>query len=336
MKKRKELVNGLGVNRRRFLQYSLAAGAIWSGGLGFQSIGEAQEKYPNKAITIILPVPPGGTADIQTRGIQPYLQNILGVPLAVESVPGASGIIAYTRTFLSKPDGYTLMFFDSIIRACINERLQKVEYKTLEFTPIFAVSDQPLAWVVNPQVYQSLPQFLEAAKGKPMNVGTSGQGSTSHLYALLVTESLKFKARYVPFGGGAESLNSLLGKHLDAVSVSVGSSYGLVSSGTLKILFISAEKRSTVYPEFPTSKELGYAIPHIPFVNGFAGPPGLPKNIVKFLEEAFSKVMENPEYRAWAKKTKVDVTPLNAEEYKKVIEQGYNLLEKYPNLLKEM
>jgi len=58
--------------------------------------------------------------------------------------------------------------------------------------------------------------------------------------------------------------------------------------------------------------------------------------MVKILGEAFSKVMENPEYRAWAKKTKVDVTPLNAEEYKKVIEQGYNLLEKYPNLLKEM
>jgi tripartite-type tricarboxylate transporter receptor subunit TctC len=266
----------------------------------------------------------------------PYLQNILGVPLAVESVPGASGIIAYTRTFLSKPDGYTLMFFDSILRAGTNERLQKVEYKTLGFTPILAVSDQPLCWVVNPQVYQSLPQFLEAAKTKTMNVGMSGKGSTSHLYALLVTESLKFKARYVPFGGGAESLNSLVGKHLDAVSVSVGSSYGLVSSGTLKILFISSEKRSTVYPEFPTSKELGYAIPHVPFVNGFAGPPGLPKDVVKILEEAFSKAVDNAEYRAWAKKTKVDVTPLNGEDYKKVIEQGHNLLEKYEHLLKEM
>lgn len=336
MKNEKELTDGTKLNRRSFLQYSFATGAILLSGLGFGSTGECQEKYPSKAITIILPVPPGGTADIQTRGIQPYLQNILGVPLVVESVPGASGIIAYTRTFLSKPDGYTLMFFDSIIRACINERLQKVQYKTLEFTPIFAVSDQPLAWVVNPQVYQSVPQFLEAAKGKTMNVGTSGQGSTSHLYAILVSEALNFKPRYVPFGGGAESLNSLIGKHLDAVSVSVGSSYGLVSSGVLKILFISAEKRSTIYPEFPTSKELGYTIPHIPFVNGFAGPPGLPKNIVRTLETTFSKAMENPEYQTWAKKTKVDFISLKPEEYKKVIEQGYNLLGKYQSKLKEM
>lgn len=277
---------------------------------------------------------PGGAGDILTRGIQPYLQKVLGVPVVVENVAGGGGIIGYTRVFAAKPDGYTLTFMTHLM-AFIDEYLQRVQYKTREFTPLFGISAPPSAFVVNPQVYQTLPQFLEVAKSQVMKIGTSGYGSIGHLHATLISERLKFNARYVPFGGGAESLNALVGKHIDAVMVSVASSYGLVSSGVLKILFILGDKRSTAYPEFTPAKELGYTIPYFKNLMGVAGPPKLPKNIIKTLEEGFFKATEDPEFQAIAQKARLDIISLNAEEYKREIEQGCHLVEEYRDLLKK-
>ena len=295
----------------------------------------AAEKFPQKNVTLIVTREPGGSTDIQARGLQGFLQKYLGVPVVVENVTGGGGTVGYTRTFTSKPDGYTLMVYP-FLSAMISEVQQEVKYKVVEYTPIAAFCEQVLGLVVNPEVYAGLPQFLEAAKGKTMNIGTSGHGSVSHLDAMFTCDTLKLNARYVPFGGGAENLNALVGKHIDATMVSVFSAYGLVSSGKLKILFVLSDKRSTTFPEFPTAKELGHTLPFIQFVVGTAGPPGVPKDIVKILEDAHLKTFEDPEFQAWAKKAKLEYAPLNSKGYKDVVDEGYKVLQSVKDKIKKM
>ena len=211
----------------------------------------------------------------------------------------------------------------------ILENLSKVEYRTKEFTPIFAWSEANQALVVNSEVYKTLEDFLPAARMKNPFFRSSRRGTSAHLAGLLAVEGFGIKVNWVPFSGGAEALTALAGKHIDAAIVQAPTALSLVRSGKLRPLIVFANEKDSVYPEAPLPKEKGYRIPSASSLRGVVASPGLPAAIATTLEKAFEKAIQEPGYKEWGERTKTDIAPVPSKEYQKTIEEQYKLVEKY-------
>jgi tripartite-type tricarboxylate transporter receptor subunit TctC len=292
----------------------------------------AERDFPKKPIQFIVPYAAGGGQDMLARGIAPYLEKHLGVSVQIENVPGAGGKIGFTKVWKASPDGYTITTYVLPV-PIILEKLSKVEYKTNEFTPIFAWSESNQVWVVHSEVYKTLEDFLNVAKTKTLSSGLPGRGTSAHLAGLLAVDGFGIKVNWVPFSGGAEALTALAGKHIDCAIVQAPTALSLVRSGKLRPLMVFANEKDPVYPEAPIPKEKGYKISAASSLRGVVASPGLPAAIATSLEKAFEKAIQEPGYKEWGERTKTDIVPVSSKEYQKIIEEQYKLVEKYIHLL---
>ncbi len=304
---------------------------MWAGFASAQS----QEKYPNKPVKIIIAFAPGGGEDREVRGISPYLSKYLGTDILIENLPGASGDIGYLKTYRAKPDGYTLLTF-GIPAPVIHEKINpSVQFQCERFTHIAAWSQANNGLFVNAETWKTFPAFLEAAKSKTLSAGLSGRGSASHLSMVLFLKGLNLKVNAVPFGGGGESITALAGKHIDFVVVGTITAYPLVKAGKLLPLVILSKSKDDIYPDAPTLTDLKIDVPTADFIRGVVGPPGVPRDRLKILEQAFLKTTKDPKYLEWANNAKVKIVPLDSKGY---LQATLNLLketEKVKHLFKE-
>jgi len=296
------------------------------------NIWAAEKSFPKKPIQFIVPYAPGGGQDLLARGIAPYLEKHLGGSVVIDNVPGAGGKIGFTKAWKANPDGYTIMTYVLPV-PIILENLSKVDYRTKEFTPIFAWSEANQVLVVSPDVYKTLEDFLQAAKTKTLSFGLPGRGTSAHLAGLLAVDGFGIKVNWVPFSGGSEALTSLAGKHIDCAIVQAPTALALVRSGKLKPLIVFANEKDSVYPDAPIPKEKGFKIPYASSLRGVVAPPKLPSPTAEILEKAFEKAIQEPGYKEWGERTKTDIAPVSSKEYQKIIEEQYKLVEKYIHLL---
>ena len=301
---------------------------------GFAS-AQSQEKFPNKPVKILIAYAPGGGEDREVRGIAPYLSKYLGTNILIENLPGASGGIGYAKAYRAKPDGYTLLTF-GIPAPVIHEKIYpNSQFQCDRFTHIAAWSQGNNGLFVNAESWKTFPEFLEAAKSRTLSVGVSGRGSASHLSLLLFLKGLNLKVNAVPFGGAA-SITALAGKHVDFVVVGTITAYPLVRGGNLRPLVILSKSKDDVYPDAPTLNDFKIDVPTASFIRGVVGPPGVPNDRVKILEQAFLKTMKDPKYLEWANNARVKIVPLDSKGY---LQATVNLLketEKVKDLFKEL
>ena len=308
------------------LVFTLSAGA-----------GDAlsEEKFPNKPVKIIIAYAPGGGEDREVRGLAPYLSKYLGTDVLIENVPGANGDIGFAKAYQAKPDGYTLVVF-GIPAPVIHEKINPtVRFQSDRYTHIAAWSLGNNGLFVNSETWKTFSEFLEAAKTKTLSAGLSGRGSASHLSMVLFLKNLNLKISSVPFSGGGESVTALAGKHVDFVVVGVATAYPLVKAGKLRPLIILSNVKDETYPDVPNLKDLKIDVPTASFIRGLVGPPGVPKERVKILEQALLKAANDPKFREWARMAMVQIVPLNAKDY---LQTTVNLLketEKVKDLFKE-
>ncbi len=300
---------------------------------GNVAVAEKKSDFPQKPINYVLGFSPGGKNDIFIRGIAPFAEKYLGVPLNIQYCPGAGGRIGYTKLFKAKPDGYTIGLFPlpSII---ISEHLATTEYKTREFTPIFACFVTPQVLVVPTDTYKNIGEFINAGKSKPLSNATPGHGTSSHLAGVVVGDGLGLKeVRHVHFESSGPSIAALAGKHVDFSVTNIPSAVPLVQAGKLKPLLVIGDKRDEAFPQVPTPMELGYKITAVCAIDGFGGPPNLPLEKVKILEGAFSRAASEPEFLNWAQKIKTTIIPMDHEKYRQAVEEIVREVEKYKELL---
>jgi len=291
--------------------------------------------YPQKPIKIIVPADAGSGEDSEARGIAPFLQQILGVSVTIENQPGAGGKIALERFQKTTPDGYTIIC-NNLPKSIIYEHMFKVDFKTKEFSPIFAWSVSYNLLVVNAETWKTFDEFLKAAKAKTLAGGLSAIGGTTHLGSLAVAKELGIKANWVPFEGMAGSLAALAGKHLDFSIVTSTNAIQLINAGKLRPLLMFSDERDALFPDVPTAKERGFDIPTVITVRGLQAPPKTPPAIVKVLESACAKAIKEPTYVEWAKKRKMVLKPMGSAKYMEyILKEGYPTVEKYQGLMKE-
>jgi len=298
---------------------------------GWESIRAA---FPKKTIKII--TGPGGE-DADVREIAPYVQKYLGVDVSIENIVGFWGKTAFEKFQRMEPDGYTLISY-TFPRSIIIENMGETNFRTKDFTPIFAWSVGNQLLVVPPDTYKTFDEFLKDAKAKTLTGAIPVRGGTSHLAGLLLADGLGINVNWIPYEGSASSIAALVRKDVDFTICLATALPSWIRAGKIRLLAVlpyRLGRRGPYFPDIPTLKELGYDISYVTIRHVVEAPPNTPPHIVRVLEEAFSKVVKEPAYIEWARKNHVVIDPLNAQEFSKEVAESYPRIEKLKEMLKE-
>lgn len=222
-------------------------------------IGTAHaQAFPNRPIELVVPYPAGGSTDALARAFADASRKYSAQSIVVMNKPGAGGSIAANDVIGSKPDGYKMGIFTNDVLTVPLLGLAKFTHTDLE--PVVQLNFDPVIIVVrSDSPWKSLAEFLAASKANPegLRIGTTGNGTLSHLGVEALMDKTGSKMTPVPFQGAAPSILSLLGGHIEAVAVSPPEVVAYTQAGTLRTLVSLGDKRSKSAPEVPTAKELG-------------------------------------------------------------------------------
>ncbi len=276
---------------------------------------EKKQDFPNRPIRFIVPYVAGGGNDVQSRGIAPYLEKHLGVRVVIYDRPGADGRIGVNEAWKSAPDGYTLVN-SGWPTPIINQMLFSVNYKYREFTHLFAWSKDNIVLVVNAESWQTFGEFMADAQTRTLTCGISGIGSLTTIAGLALEEAAKLKTvNWVPYSSGGESVIALAGKHIDFGLTTMASAFSLASAGKLRPLLVFSDEKDPRFPNTPLPREVGLNLTPLATMWSAMAPPGLPPKVAQTLEQAFSKAVKEPDYLAWAKNARIQISPIGSEKF---------------------
>jgi tripartite-type tricarboxylate transporter receptor subunit TctC len=281
----------LPLRRREALGTLLALGAAAVAGPSF-----AAQPFPSKPIQLVLPFPPGGSFDPVFRALANAAAQDLGQPIVLMHKPGAGGIMGTAQlATMNEADGYTLaVMHNSVIRAPL---VQKVSWDPLRgFTYIIGVAGLVTGITVAADApWKTLRDLIEDAKKRPgiISWGNVGAVSINRIYAERLAKAAGVSFNMVPFKGGSESFQALIGHHLDVYG---DPGFGpQVQGGKVRLLATFTSQRLKHYPDVPTVKEAGYDLV-IESPVGVVAPKKLDANIAARLEAAFRKAASDPAY----------------------------------------
>jgi len=265
--------------------------------VAFAASAQAQQ-FPTRPVTLIVPWPAGGSTDIGMRALAAATEKHLGQSIVIENKPGAAGTIGPANMAASaRPDGYTVAQLPiTVFRIPF---IQKTSFDPAkDFTYIVHVTGYTFGVVVKADApWKTFNELIEYARANPgkLNYGTPGAGTSLHITMEQIAKMKGIKWTQVPFKGVAESMNALLGGHIDVTSDSTGWA-GAVNAGSARLLVTWGAQRTKNWPDVPILKEVGIdLISNSPF--GIGGPKGMDPAVVKILHDAFKKGMEEQSYK---------------------------------------
>jgi len=286
------------------------------------------QTYPTKPIHILVGFAPGGTMDISTRVVASKAEKFLGQPFIISNNGGGAGSVALGIVAKEKPDGYYLAGCTStgLIRI---PQFRTVPYKHEDFVPVIHFGAPQSGLVVKADSpWKTLKELVEYAKKNPGKVtySSTGVGSPMHLAMEYIAKQEGIQWTHVPYPGSTPALTALLGGHVTAQS---GSTEWIpqVKDGAVRLLATHGERRMRTFPEVPTFRELSYD-----FINEtvfmVAAPKGTPPSIVRKLDEAFYKAMDDSEFIQIMAKMEIELAYRNSEDTKRYLEEAYSRLGK--------
>ena len=227
----------------------LLAAACLTGGAG---PAVAQGDYPNRPIKMVVPIPPGVTADLMPRIIADKLAARWGQPVIIENRPGAGLNLAAEVVAKSPPDGYTLLATPQGPLVTSQTLFPKLRFDPAAFVPVSVYAQQPFLLVANPKVPAStLQEFIAYAKANPGKINSAGgTGTALHLTAEMLAAAAGIHIVHVPYLGAAPAMTDLLAGHVDIMIDNLGNSLPLIREGKLKALGVAS--RNSVFQNFPT------------------------------------------------------------------------------------
>lgn len=268
-----------------------------------------------KAISIIVPFPPGGGTDIAARVLAPLLEKELGVPVQIVNKAGAGAQTGLAELALAKPDGYTVGYTNLPAAVLIYlDPERKATFTLKSFQPVAnQVRNSVVAAVQSGSPYKSMKDLIDAAKASPdkIKVGTPGVMSPAYLGILQLQEVTGAKFRIVNFEGGAPLVTALLGGQIDVGFPVIPEILSHSKSGLLRVLGIMDDDVSKLLPDAKTMASQGYQV-SMPTSLGISAPAGTPREIVDILSGAAKKAIATEEHQ------------------KKVAELGYDLFYQDP------
>ena len=290
------------------------------------------EPYPSRPVKFIVPVPPGGAADVMARMIAEHLQGKLGQPFVVENRPGAGSAIGMQAVAKSPPDGYTIglgnIAANAINPAVQPENVAKMYDPVKDFAPISLVGVTPLVLVVNAEKVPSktLPEFIAYLKANPnkLSYGSSGNGSSLHVGMELFLLKTGTKMTHVPYKGSAPMVTDLISGQVDASMDAATSSWPHVQSGRLRPLGVSTRDKAYFAPELPPIAQFVPGFDVKPW-HGVMAPAKTPQAIVDKLSAEIQAFIKDPATQQKLKDRGVVPVGSTPQEFAKVMNDEYAL-----------
>ena len=292
----------------------------------------AQANYPQRPITVILPMAAGGASDVLMRSLSTALSQEIGQPIIIDNRAGANGLIGEELFSKANADGYTLMFGTS--SATTNLWLHTLNYDPRKvFVPLMRVGAVPMALIVNNKNKVSdVKDFINLAKksSPPLDFATWGEGSISHLSAELFRSEANINLHHIPYKTSPQALNDTLSGQVDMAFVGLAAASQQIKGGRVNVLAITSRERSPNAPQIPTMVESGLPNVVIESWFGFFTPQGINPETFKVIQTALTKVINKPEIRKNLENQGYRVVGDTPEEFKKFylqeIEQNGKIL----------
>lgn len=279
--------------RRRF---SLGAATLLASA---PFVARAEENWPNRPVTIVVPFSPGGNTDLIARMMAEKLGQRVGKPFIVDNRGGAGGLIAAEYVARAKADGQTL-FMSTMTQIVTAPMTNKIRYDPIrDFAPIINVGGNPFVLAASARHgFKTLADLVNYGRANPgaLNVGHAGTGGLTHLSALLFLTRAGVQATMVPYRGGAQALADVLAGQIDLYSASVSEVLPHATTGKLSLLAVSSAKRLAQLPALPAIAET-YPGHVVETWNGLVGPTGMPEAVLARLADEGRRIVADPAFR---------------------------------------
>jgi len=253
--------------------------------------------FPDRPVTLVVPYPAGGSADILARTVGQKLAARLGQPVVVENKGGAGTAIGARFVAEARPDGYTLLL-GTVSSQAINPAMTRVGYDPVkDFVPVSALASIPFVLVAHPGApYGSVTELLAAARQAPGSISyaSAGPGTSNHLAGEMLASAAKLKLLHVPYRGSAPALADVLAGHVPLMFDLQTTSLPNIATHKLKPLAVTGSRRSPLLPEVPTVAESGLPGFEVSAWFGVFAPAKLPPPLRQQLSAAMARVLEDP------------------------------------------
>jgi len=279
---------------------------------------QAQDNWPQRAVTLVVPFGAGGSADLTARIISAHLQARFGAPFVIDNKAGAGGSIGAGFVARAPNDGYTLLV-GTVSSNAINAALYtKLAYDLdRDFQPVSGLVRFPNLMFVNPKIpatsVSGLIDYLKANPGK-VNYGSSGIGTSSHLSVVMFALATGTSMTHIPFRSTNEVVNSMIGGHIDLGIDSMTTTIPHAQSGVVRALAVTTPQRNASMPNLPT---IGETLPGYEATawQGLFAPAGTPRPIVDRLAAEMKRILEMPEVADSLKAVGAEPAPMPPDAF---------------------
>jgi tripartite-type tricarboxylate transporter receptor subunit TctC len=290
--------------------------------LGAAGPAAADEPYPTRPVSIVVPFPPGGIADVTARPLAAALERRFKQPVVVTNRAGAAGAVGMQSVAVAKPDGYTLLL--GLVSISIIPEVDRLfgrppVFTREQFVGIARLNADPPLLVVNAGLpWKSARELLDDAGKRPGEITYSSSGiyGASHVpMEMLLHAAGGLKMRHLPTTGGAPATTAVLGRHAALWASPPALAIPHVKAGKMRPLATWGAARLAAFPDVPTLKELGYDVEYYLWAGLFA-PRGTPAGAVKALRDATRQAVADPELKAAMDKVQTPIAYQDADEFK--------------------
>lgn len=286
------------------------------------SICAAQDAFPSRAITVIVPFQAGQGVDIMARALTVELSRITGQGFPVVNREGAAATIGFAALANSKPDGYTIAISPNTPLTVAPHMLKSVTYTYDAFVPVCQSFENVMAVFVGAgSPYKTLKDLIAAAQTAPgkLNWATTGIGSVPHLSGAAFLQAAQLSATHVPFRGEPQLLQQLVTSEIGFAAASVS---GMVGKGVRALAVFSTERHSA-FPDVPTMAELGFPA-GVPGLNGIFAPRGTPEAVLATLEKTCADATASEGFRTSASRLHQRVAYLGRRDFDRRLRADYD------------
>jgi len=298
---------------------------------GFLTVGEAQQKYPSRAIELVIPFAPGGSSDRLARIFGDELARVLKVRVIMVNRPGGSGIKAATYVTMAKKDGYVIFEGTATSLGIMPIISKEAKYDPVkDFIPLGHFASVPsVVSVRSDSPFQTLNDLIEFVRKNPGKLTNASAGfEVSYINLEVISSQNNIKIKTIPFRSGGETLPAFLGGHVDMLCSTLTTLRGQLEAGKVRGLAITAKTRHPDFPNIPTTAELGYPAANLRVWIGVFAPTGVPQQVPDVLIPALEKVFNTPEVIQRATKAGFTVDYMNPEEFRKFLESEIQMIRK--------
>lgn len=302
--------------------------AMVAAAVGLSASGAGAQAFPTRPIEFVVGYAPGGASDAIARVLGKKLEEEFGQPVTVVNKPGASGVVAAALVSKARGDGHTIHVISSAAVTVV-PHIEKVEYNPLtDFTYLALVVRQAPAVIVRAEApWKTAQEFLEYAKSNPRKVkyGSYGEFGGAHIAMEGIGRERGLEWVHVPFKGDGPTVTALLGGHIDAATTAAGH-VPHVRAGKFRMLLMLQNRRSQVFPDVPSLRDLGLkfdAKGSSDVITGIVAPKGLPREIARKYEEALERAARSPEFVKVTETLALERAFVRGAEFQKEVEEGH-------------